>query len=128
MLLADDEAIASPFDRPAFKDALRARLAAADGPEQQMDLLRHAQHAEVFRILLPRYLLGIALAVLCRLFLPVPEIYRPALIIPFLGPVATAAPAFTAQLKGDHELASAVNSCSILVSVALITAALLLFS
>ncbi|MCA8412145.1 bifunctional [glutamate--ammonia ligase]-adenylyl-L-tyrosine phosphorylase/[glutamate--ammonia-ligase] adenylyltransferase [Burkholderia multivorans] len=50
--LLDDEAIASPFDWPAFKDALRARLAAADGPEQQMDLLRHAQHAEVFRILL----------------------------------------------------------------------------
>ncbi|KVN24685.1 glutamine-synthetase adenylyltransferase [Burkholderia pyrrocinia] len=50
--LLDDEAIASPFDWPAFKGALRARLAAADGPEQQMDLLRHAQHAEVFRILL----------------------------------------------------------------------------
>lgn len=50
--LLDDEAIASPFDWPAFKHALRARLAAADGPEQQMDLLRHAQHAEVFRILL----------------------------------------------------------------------------
>ncbi|BCQ51580.1 bifunctional [glutamate--ammonia ligase]-adenylyl-L-tyrosine phosphorylase/[glutamate--ammonia-ligase] adenylyltransferase [Burkholderia gladioli] len=50
--LLDDEAIASPFDWPAFKDALRARLAAADGMEQQMDLLRHAQHAEVFRILL----------------------------------------------------------------------------
>ncbi|KDB07097.1 UTP-GlnB uridylyltransferase, GlnD / adenyl transferase, GlnE [Burkholderia sp. lig30] len=50
--LLDDEAIASPFDWPAFKAALRARLAAADGPEQQMDLLRHAQHAEVFRILL----------------------------------------------------------------------------
>ncbi len=50
--LLDDEAIASPFDWPAFKAALRARLAAADGMEQQMDLLRHAQHAEVFRILL----------------------------------------------------------------------------
>lgn len=72
-------------------------------------------------------IIGIALAVLCRLFLPVPEIYRPALVIPFLGPVATAAPAFTAQLKGDYELASAVNSCSILISVALITGALVLF-
>ncbi|MCM2481202.1 bifunctional [glutamate--ammonia ligase]-adenylyl-L-tyrosine phosphorylase/[glutamate--ammonia-ligase] adenylyltransferase [Burkholderia glumae] len=50
--LLDDEAIASPFDWPAFKASLRARLAAADGMEQQMDLLRHAQHAEVFRILL----------------------------------------------------------------------------
>ncbi|MEX3581828.1 MAG: bifunctional [glutamate--ammonia ligase]-adenylyl-L-tyrosine phosphorylase/[glutamate--ammonia-ligase] adenylyltransferase [Burkholderia sp.] len=50
--LLDDEAIDSSFDWSAFKDALRARLAAADGMEQQMDLLRHAQHAEVFRILL----------------------------------------------------------------------------
>lgn len=50
--LLDDEAIDSPFDWQAFKSALRARLAAADGAEQQMDLLRHAQHAEVFRILL----------------------------------------------------------------------------
>ncbi|KVK74589.1 bifunctional [glutamate--ammonia ligase]-adenylyl-L-tyrosine phosphorylase/[glutamate--ammonia-ligase] adenylyltransferase [Burkholderia sp. MSMB1498] len=50
--LLDDEAIASPFDWPAFKDALRKRLAAADGAEHQMDLLRHAHQAEVFRILL----------------------------------------------------------------------------
>ncbi|HEY1611030.1 MAG TPA: bifunctional [glutamate--ammonia ligase]-adenylyl-L-tyrosine phosphorylase/[glutamate--ammonia-ligase] adenylyltransferase, partial [Paraburkholderia sp.] len=50
--LLDDEAIASPFDWPEFKASLRARLAAADGVEQQMDLLRHAHQAEVFRILL----------------------------------------------------------------------------
>jgi glutamate-ammonia-ligase adenylyltransferase len=50
--LLDDEAIGSPFDWPEFKASLRARLAAADGAEQQMDLLRHAHQAEVFRILL----------------------------------------------------------------------------
>jgi glutamate-ammonia-ligase adenylyltransferase len=50
--LLDDEAIASPFDWGAFRASLRARLAAADGVEQQMDLLRHAHQAEVFRILL----------------------------------------------------------------------------
>ena len=82
---------------------------------------------EVFRLLLPRYLTGIALAAICWLFLPVPPVYRPALIIPFLGPVATAAPTFTAQLKGDYELASAVNSISILISIVLITASLVLF-
>ena len=79
---------------------------------------------DVFRLLLPRYLVGIALAALCYFLLPVQPVYRPALIIPFLGPVATAAPAFTAQLKGDYELASAVNSFSILISIILITAAL----
>ncbi len=50
--LLDDESIGSPFDWPVFKTSLRARLAAADGVEQQMDLLRHAHQAEVFRILL----------------------------------------------------------------------------
>ncbi|RDU95068.1 bifunctional [glutamate--ammonia ligase]-adenylyl-L-tyrosine phosphorylase/[glutamate--ammonia-ligase] adenylyltransferase [Trinickia dinghuensis] len=50
--LLDDEAIGSPFDWPEFKTSLRSRLAAADGVEQQMDLLRHAHQAEVFRILL----------------------------------------------------------------------------
>ena len=50
--LLDDEAIASPFDWPEFKRTLGARIAAADGVEQQMDLLRHAHQAEVFRILL----------------------------------------------------------------------------
>jgi len=50
--LLDDEALATPFDWDAFKLLLRKRIAAADGVEQQMDLLRHAHHAEVFRILL----------------------------------------------------------------------------
>ena len=50
--LLDDEALSTPFDWPEFKQRLRARLAAADGVEQQMDLLRHAHQAEVFRILL----------------------------------------------------------------------------
>ena len=80
---------------------------------------------EVLRLLLPRYAAGIAMAALCWLLLPVQPVYRPALIIPFLGPVATAAPAFTAQLKGDYELASAVNSFSILISIVLITAVLI---
>lgn len=82
---------------------------------------------EVLRLLVPRFLVGAALAALCYLLLPVDPVYRPALIIPFLGPVATAAPAFTAQLNGDYELACAVNSFSILVSVVLVTAALVLF-
>jgi [glutamine synthetase] adenylyltransferase / [glutamine synthetase]-adenylyl-L-tyrosine phosphorylase len=50
--LLDDEVIDSPFDWPEFKRSLRDRLTAADGAEQQMDLLRHAHQAEVFRILL----------------------------------------------------------------------------
>ena len=80
---------------------------------------------EAFRTLAPRYLIGLALACLCFFFLPA---WREALVILFLGPVASAAPAYTAQLKGDYELASAINSFSILISIVLIVAALLIMA
>ncbi|KND62211.1 Glutamate-ammonia-ligase adenylyltransferase [Candidatus Burkholderia verschuerenii] len=50
--LLDDEAIASPFDWEAFKRSLTHRLDVTEDAEHQMDLLRHAHQAEVFRILL----------------------------------------------------------------------------
>ena len=81
---------------------------------------------EVLRILVPRYLIGLAFAALCWFLLPVPAVYRQTLVIPFLGPVSSAVPAFTAQLKGDYELSSAINSFSILISVVLIIIALLI--
>ncbi|MBQ6061571.1 MAG: AEC family transporter [Clostridia bacterium] len=81
---------------------------------------------EVLRILVPRYLTGLAFAALCWFLLPVPAVYRQTLVIPFLGPVSSAVPAFTAQLKGDYELSSAINSFSILISVVLIIIALLI--
>ncbi len=81
---------------------------------------------EVMRILGPRYAIGLVLGVLSFFLLPVPEAYRRAMLIPFLGPVVSAAPAFTARMKGDYELASAVNSFSIVVSTVLIIAALMI--
>ena len=81
---------------------------------------------EVLRILLPRYAIGLALAALCYFLLPVPDIYRKALVVPFLGPVSSAVPAFTAQMNGDYELSSAINSFSILASIVMIIAALLI--
>ena len=80
---------------------------------------------EILRLLLPRYIAGIALAALCYFLLPVQPVYRTALVIPFLGPVGSLAPAFTAQLKGDYEFASAVNSFSILFGIVLVTAAVI---
>ncbi len=80
---------------------------------------------EVLRILIPRYIISIAFAALYWLFLPVPSLYREALIIPFLGPVSSAVPAYTARMKGDYELSSAINSFSILISILLIVAVLL---
>ena len=45
--------------------------------------------------------------------------------IQFLGPVSSAVPAYTARMKGDYELSSAINSFSILISILLIVAVLL---
>ena len=51
---------------------------------------------------------------------------RQALAIVSLGPVSSVAPAFTGALKGDVETASAINSLSIVLSIAAITAALII--
>lgn len=53
--LLDDEALAAPFDWPSFKTQLLLSLNASGAignVEVQMDILRRAHHAEVFRILL----------------------------------------------------------------------------
>ena len=50
--------------------------------------------ADILRILVPRYCIGIVLAALCYFLLPLPLEYRQGLVIPFLGPIASAAPPF----------------------------------
>lgn len=85
-----------------------------------------SQLAAVARILIPRYSLGITLSVLSFLFLPMPLEYRQALAILFVSPIGSAAPGFTAEMDGDYGLASAINSLSILISIVLIIAVLLI--
>lgn len=79
-----------------------------------------SQIAAVARILLPRYGMGIALAAISFFLLPLPLAYRQVLAVLFVGPIASAAPGFTAELKNDYGLSSAVNSLSILTSICLI--------
>ena len=65
---------------------------------------------------------------LCLVFffcLPLGLEYRQALAILGFSPISSAATAFTAELKGDYGLSSAVNSVSIVVSIALMTITLL---
>ncbi|MBR4501619.1 MAG: AEC family transporter [Clostridia bacterium] len=78
----------------------------------------------IIRILSVRFSLGIGLSLLSWFVLPMPFSLKQALAILFLGPIASAAPAFTEQMKGDHELSSAVNSLSIVISVLLIVVCL----
>ena len=81
---------------------------------------------KIVKILAVRYGVSIAVAAALYFFMPLPLEYRQALAILPLSPIASAAPAFTADLKGDFGLASAVNSISIVISIVLITATLLI--
>lgn len=85
-----------------------------------------SQLGTVARILLVRYTLGAVLAALVYCLLPLPLAYRQAAAVLFMGPIASAAPAFTEQMKGDYGLSCAVNSVSILISIGAITGLLLI--
>ena len=53
---------------------------------------------------------------------------RQALAVITLAPIGTAIPPFTAELKEDYGLSGTINSLSVLISIILIPAALLIFS
>lgn len=84
-----------------------------------------SQIGRIVKILGIRYGISIALAAAFYFLLPFRLEYRQALAILALSPIASSSPAYTGDLKGDIGLSSAVNSISIVVSVVLITAALL---
>lgn len=83
------------------------------------------QMGKIVKILAARYSISIALALLFYFLLPFQLEYRQALAILAFSPIASAAPAFTGDLKGDIGLSSAVNSLSIVISIVLITGTLL---
>lgn len=83
------------------------------------------QLLEAARFLGVRYAISLSLAVLVYFFFPLDFEYRRTIAIVCLAPIAAAAPAFTAQLKEDVGVASAVNSISVVISVVLMTLAIL---
>lgn len=76
-----------------------------------------SQMGTMARILGVRYGIAAVLSAAFYFLLPMPLEYRQTLAILVFAPVASAAPAFTADLKGDIGLSSAVNSMSILISI-----------
>lgn len=88
--------------------------------------LRKEQTARLFRLLALRYGIGLLMAVAAYKLLPFRLEIRQAMALVALGPVSSVGPAFTERLGGDVELASAVNSISIVTSIVLITCALLI--
>lgn len=83
------------------------------------------QLAKVAKILVPRYAIAAVLALLCWNFLHFDETVRTAVVILLFSPIASAAPAYTGELGGDTGLSAAVNSISILCSIPIIVALLL---
>ena len=75
------------------------------------------QMGTILRILAVRYGVAVLLALGCFFLLPLPLEMRQTLTILVFSPIASAAPAFTADLGEDVGLASAVNSISILCSI-----------
>lgn len=75
------------------------------------------QAGTIGKIIAVRYGVAAVLSAALYFFLPMPLEYRQALAILVFAPLASAAPAFTGDLKGDIGLSSAVNSISIIVSI-----------
>ena len=84
------------------------------------------QLGTIARILVTRYSVAIVIALGCYFLLPIPLEMRQALVILSFSPIASAAPAFTGDLKEDVGLSSALNSISIVCSIVFIVGVLLI--
>ena len=84
------------------------------------------QIGRIIRMLSIRYGIAALIAISSFFLLPFDLEIRQALMILAFSPIASAAPAFTEEMKGDVGLASAVNSLSIVISVICIVALLLI--
>ncbi len=84
-----------------------------------------SQIGAIVRILGVRYGIAAVAASAFYFLLPFPLEARQALVILAFSPIGSAVPVFTAELKGDVGLSSAINSISILISIVIIVALLL---
>ena len=83
---------------------------------------------EMVRLLAWRYALAAALALCFYFLLPFEEEVRQTLAIVSFSPLSTLALVFTDRLDCDTELASATNSVTILISLAVMTGLVTLFA
>ena len=84
-----------------------------------------SQTGAIVRVLGARYTLAAVLALCFYFLLPFSLEVRQALVILAFSPIGSAVPVFTAELKGDVGLSSAINSISILISIVIIVLLLL---
>ena len=84
------------------------------------------QLGTVVRVLGVRYAIAAALAAAFYFLLPFDLEVRQALVLLVFSPIASAVPAFTARLRCDAGLSSAINSMSIVCSITFMVALLLI--
>ncbi len=76
-----------------------------------------SQIGQILKILIARYGLSLILSYVLYNYTPFALEIRQTLAVLVFAPIASAAPAFTGELKGDIGLSSAVNSISIIISI-----------
>ena len=76
---------------------------------------------QVGEILGSRLIGGVLFSLLAFFLLPLPLEQRQVLVLLVFSPIGSAAPAYTAELKNDVGLASAVNSLAIVISIVIMT-------
>ena len=79
-----------------------------------------SQMGAIARVLSVRYGLAAVLALVFYFLLPFDLEIRQALVILAFSPIGSAVHVFTAELKGDVGLSSAINSIAILISIVII--------
>lgn len=84
-----------------------------------------SQIGDIAKILGLRFGLAAVLAAVFYYLLPFEVEIRRALVVLAFSPIGSAVPAFTAQLKGDTGLSSAINSISIIISIVCIVTSLM---
>ena len=85
-----------------------------------------ARIGKIIKVLAVRYGVAALASFIFFVVLPLPLEYRQTLAVLVFSPIASAAPAFTGEMKGDIGLSSAINSLSIVISMVLITTVLIL--
>lgn len=85
------------------------------------------QASAVFRVVGARFFISIVLALLLYRFAPFDAEIRRTLAILMFGPVSSLGVPYTSMIDGDVNLASDLNSVSILMGIISLTAAILIF-
>lgn len=80
----------------------------------------------IIQILSVRFLISLLFAFGFYFIAPFSAEIKQALVLLMFGPISSVSPAFTGKIGGDIELASAINSISIVISIISITTALVL--